>query len=82
MLFVKSFDTHVVDAALCPTGADLKIFLANNDNLPLGDLQLYNGPVMIDDHDLLGDLAPDTCVDVVVPILGGAFLLALHHFCR
>ncbi|TPP56357.1 40S ribosomal protein S30 [Fasciola gigantica] len=71
MLFVKSFDIHVVDTDSCRTGADLKVFLANKDNLPLDGLQLYSGPSVLGDLDLLGELSPGNCVDVVVPILGG-----------
>ncbi|KER25341.1 ribosomal protein S30 [Opisthorchis viverrini] len=69
-LVVRSFDTRVVDTECCQTGADLKIFLAKEDNLPLDGIQLYSGSSIVRDDDHLSSLL-DAAVDVVVPILGG-----------
>ncbi|CAH8521069.1 unnamed protein product [Heterobilharzia americana] len=70
-LIVKSFETRVVNTDDCPTAANLKILLANQDNLPLDSLQLYNGGSLIGDCQSLASLPSDACIDVVVPFLGG-----------
>nr|CAH8842070.1 unnamed protein product [Trichobilharzia regenti] len=70
-LIVKSFDTRVINTDNCPTAANLKILLANEDKLPLDNLQLYNGGSLIDDNQLLASLSGDACIDVIVPVLGG-----------
>ncbi|VDQ17130.1 unnamed protein product [Trichobilharzia regenti] len=69
-LIVKSFDTRVINTDNCPTAANLKILLANEDKLPLDNLQLYNGGSLIDDNQLLASLSGDACIDVIVPVLG------------
>ncbi|CAI2726825.1 unnamed protein product [Schistosoma spindalis] len=70
-VLVKSFDTRVIDTNDCPTAADLKILLANKDNLPLDNLQLYNCGSLISDSQPLVSLSSDASIDVVVPALGG-----------
>ncbi|CAH8611837.1 unnamed protein product [Dicrocoelium dendriticum] len=70
-LFVKSFETRSIDTVSCPTVAHLKIHLANVDRLPLDNIQLYYGSSLITDAERLDSLAPDSSVDVIVPILGG-----------
>ncbi|VDP19467.1 unnamed protein product [Echinostoma caproni] len=80
-LFVKSFDTHVVNTESCQTGADLKLFLANTDDLPLDGVQLYHGSSLLNDDYPLVNLDPESHIDVVVPILGGqSFLFILSSF--
>ncbi|CAL8080871.1 unnamed protein product [Calicophoron daubneyi] len=70
-LIVRSVDTRVINTDECATGGELKILLAEQDNLPLDGIELYNGSAIIQDRVKLDSLPPDTSVDVVVPILGG-----------
>merc|ERR1712037_162622 len=71
LLHVRAYDTRIVDTLSCPTVADLKLFLAENDGFPLESIQLHRGTNMLGDQDDLNNLPQDSAVDVIVPMLGG-----------
>lgn len=70
-VLVRSFDTRVVDTLVCQSAADLKCLLATEDELPLEDIQLYNGPNALENSTLLSELPANSAIDVIVPMLGG-----------
>ncbi|KAL3319409.1 hypothetical protein Ciccas_001924 [Cichlidogyrus casuarinus] len=70
-LIVKSFGTHVVDTNECKNISDLKIFLAQNEKLPLGSMDILYGDSILENDQDLSSLPEEATVDVSVPILGG-----------
>ncbi|VEL32787.1 unnamed protein product [Protopolystoma xenopodis] len=70
-LIVRSYDTHLVDTSQYQSVSDLKILLADKDNLPLDSIQLYHGTKLLDSCCGLDTLSPSSTIDVVVPLLGG-----------
>ncbi len=72
-LLVRSIDTRIVDTSVCHSAADLKCLLASQDELPLEDIQLYNGASLLDNEAQLGELPENAAIDVIVPMLGGTY---------
>merc|ERR1711872_324643 len=71
LLHVRSFGDRVIDTSSCQSVSDLKLFLAEADNLPLESIQLHHGASCLSDDFSLSTMTPNDTLDVHVSLLGG-----------